>query len=154
VETSTVLMAFGRGRQRHDIYRNPNHNAHLPTSRLGLISAGRGRIPLRLARRMTKCLARVAVRVFKRTRFRLCRKLKSITPLTFSAAPTARSAHRIRERIVFLPGGQQRPSCPKIFSATQRPGLLVQSLPNSSAFPQGRANCVIGIDLPAWSHTF
>ena len=75
---------------------------------------------------------------FKRTRFRLCSKLKSITPLTFRAAPTASSALRIRERIVFLPGGQQRPSCPEIFSAAQRPGLLLQSLSNSSAFPKAR----------------
>jgi hypothetical protein len=35
----------------------------------GFDICGRGAIPLRLARRMTKCLARVAVRVFKRTRF-------------------------------------------------------------------------------------
>ena len=136
METSTVLMAFKRGRRRHDIYRNPNHNAHLDF-KAGFDICGTGRNSLAARSANDKVLGQSCCPRFKRTRFRLCRKLKSITPLTFRAAPTASSAHQIRERIVFLPA-TAKASCPEIFSATQRPGLLLQFLSNSSACPKAR----------------
>ena len=137
VETSTVLMLFGRGRQRHDIYRNPNHNAHLRLYGWLWYLRDTAEFPCGPARRMTKCLA-VASGFSRGLGSRLCRKLKSITPLTFSTAPTASSVHRIHERIVFPPWRTAKASCPEIFSATQRPGLLLQSLSNSSAFPKAQ----------------
>ena len=93
METSTVLMAFKRGRRRHDIYRNPNHNAHLDF-KAGFDICGTGRNSLAARSANDKVLGQSRCPGFKRTRFRLCRKLKSITPLTFSA-PTASSATEV-----------------------------------------------------------
>jgi hypothetical protein len=88
---------------------------------LGVVWSGRGGIPWRLAKRMTECLPRFAIRVSRGPGSASADKLKCISPIPISTTPEATVVQMIRDRIRFSSAAGYNPQCAELFSATQRP---------------------------------
>ena len=84
-----------------------------------------GGIPWRLAKRMTECLPRFAIRVSRGPGSCSAVKLKCVSPIPISTTPDATIVQMIRDRIRFSSAAGYKPRCAELFSATERPNQRI-----------------------------